>query len=65
LKENSAGMQEFSGIDKLKYVIANLAYNVMEENQIYDLVELEWITSTGHQKLLPQLFKSNDAQTLC
>ena len=43
-------LQEFQNlkeIDKLKYVIANLVYNVMEENQIYDLVTL-----TGHQKLL-------------
>ena len=41
-----------SEIDKLKNVIANLAYNVMGENQIYDLVELESITLTGRQKLL-------------
>jgi len=58
LRNIFTGIQEFEGIflqefqnlkeiDKLKYVIANLVYNVMEENQIYDLVTL-----TGHQKLL-------------
>ena len=46
---------ELKEIDKLKYVIANLVYNVVEENQIYDLVTL-----TGHQKLIsfmPQMLR--------
>jgi len=58
LKEFSEFLKEFSEIGKLKNIIANLAYDIIGENQMYNLVELESVTSTDRQKLLQALCHS-------
>ena len=54
-------LEGISKIDKLKNVIANLVYNIIGENQIYDLVELESVTLNRPSKavisFMPQMLR--------